>query len=125
MREVNEMKVSIKEFEDVIESAITNYYNQFSYYMLKECSPQYRGLSKENDELQDRFPLISDVIENRALMNDYYSKDELEALAKYYENKMQLEDMERMEIYKMGLRTGIKVFYPLIELTEGTKKHNE
>lgn len=124
MREVNEMKVSIKEYEDVIEGAITNYYNQFSCYMLKECSPQYRELTKENDELQDRFPLISDVIENRGLMNDFYSKNELEALARYYENKMQLEDMERMEIYKMGLRTGIKVFYPLADQSINSSEEN-
>lgn len=32
--------------------------------------------------------------------------------------------MERMEIYKMGLRAGIKVFYPLVELAENVKDQN-
>lgn len=105
------MKDLIKEYEERINSVIMDYYNQFSNYILMKDSQKYRELSTENSKLQDCYPIITDVIENRTMSNDFYSKEELNALAKYYENKMRLEDMERMEIFRMGLRTGIKIFY--------------
>lgn len=63
---------------------------------------EYKRLNKENEKIKMKYPSLVEIIESSKAINDVYSKEEMQALADYIQNKHMISNYEIYEMYKIG-----------------------
>lgn len=70
---------------------------------LEHKSEKYVSLKEKADKLADENDFIYDFFERTNLSQKSYSKEQMQALKDYLEYQRQIDDYERMELYKTGI----------------------
>lgn len=103
---------SLKRHEKNAMDALATYFDEVAERILSNNSVEYQELTQANSEFQKRFHILIEILEY-GRFKDNYSREEIMAVAKYYQTKNFLNDLERMEIYKIGFRSAIKMLNPI------------
>lgn len=76
----------------------------------KSCSElehrceKYRMLNEQANQLAHKNDYIDAFFELKDLTQEVYSKEEMQKLKEYIEYQRQIDDYERLELYKAGIR---------------------
>lgn len=98
-------------YEKLIVDATIERNNNCSYRNLIENSEEYKRLDNENMFISKQYPWITTMLEQSELKSETYSKIELSALMRYMHNHYEMENMERLQIYKLGIRDCLNLIY--------------
>ena len=69
---------------------------------LKKLSENYRELSQKNNDLMDKYDFIRSIVEDCEPPKDFYTKDDMEAMRQFLNVAREMDNSERLEIYKLG-----------------------
>lgn len=69
---------------------------------LREHSERYQKLYKERDTLYNKYEFIVNLVENNLPDKEVYTREDIIALKNYFECAREMEDYERLELYKLG-----------------------
>ena len=102
----------LKRHKKNAKDALATYFDEVAEKILSNNSIEYQKLTQANSELQEQFHILIEIFEY-GRFKDNYTREEIEAVAKYYQTKNFLNDLERMEIYKIGFHSAIKMLSPI------------
>lgn len=69
---------------------------------LSRVSNRYNELLQKKSELMDKYEFICKIVEDNDPTKETYTKEELEAMRQFLNIARELDDYERLEIYKLG-----------------------
>lgn len=69
---------------------------------LREYSERYQELIKKRDALYNKYEFIVNLIENSIPDKEMYTGEDIIALKNYFECVREIDDYERLELYKLG-----------------------
>lgn len=109
--EVDIIMNPLKRHEKNAKDALATYFDEVAERILSNNSIEYQELEQANSELQERYHIFTEIFEY-GIFKYNYTREEIMAVAKYYQTKNFLNDLERMEIYKIGFHSAIKMLNP-------------
>lgn len=69
---------------------------------LREHSERYQKLFEKRDTLYNKYEFIVNLVENNLPDKEVYTREDIIALKNYFECAREMEDYERLELYKLG-----------------------
>lgn len=110
--EVDIIMNPLKRHEKNAKDALATYFDEVAERILSNNSKEYQELEQVSSELQEQYHILVEILEY-GRFKDNYTRDEIKAVAKYYQTKNFMNDLERMEIYKIGFHSAIKMLSPI------------